>query len=63
LFVASKYGRYDAIKFLLSSGADCTLWDVDDQSPSIAASSSGYYYIVRLLIAQGALREEYDSNA
>jgi ankyrin repeat protein len=36
------YGRYDVIKYLLSSGADFTLCDVDGKSPSIAASSSGY---------------------
>jgi hypothetical protein len=29
----------------------------------IAASSSGYYDIVRLLTAHGALRDENDSNA
>ena len=57
------YGRYDVIEYLFSSGADFALCDLDGQSPSIAASSSGYYDIVRLLTSQGALRDEYDSNA
>jgi ankyrin repeat protein len=55
-------GHCDVVKGLLSSGADLNLHDVDGQSPLIAALSSGYYDIVRLLTAHGALHDENDSN-
>jgi ankyrin repeat protein len=55
-------GHCDVVKCFLSSGADFNLRDVGGQSPLIAASSSGYYDIVRLLTAHGALRDENDSN-
>ena len=57
------YGLYDVFEYLLSSGADFALCDLDGQLSSIVASFSGYYDIVRLLTSQGALRDEYDSNA
>ena len=55
MFVAAKYGRCDVIKYILSSGADFALCDVDGQSPSIAASSSGY----TILLGYSQHREPY----
>ena len=54
MFAASVEGHCDVVKYILSSGADFNLRDVDGQSPFIAALSSGYYDIVRLLTAHGA---------
>ena len=58
MFVASKEGQCDVVKCLLSSGADINLNNKDGQSPLFVASSFGYYNIVILLTAHGALREE-----
>jgi ankyrin repeat protein len=57
------YGQSDIAKCLLSYDADINLRDVDGQTPSHAASSSGYYDIVRLLTVHAALRNETESNA
>jgi ankyrin repeat protein len=46
------------VKCLLSSGADINLCDEGGKSPLFVATSAGYYDIVRLLRAHGALRKE-----
>lgn len=48
----------DVLRCLLSYGADINLRDQDGQSPLFVASFSGYYDIVILLTAYGALRNE-----
>jgi ankyrin repeat protein len=63
LFAASLEGHCHVVKCLLSCSADFNVCGVGGESPLIAALSSGYYDIVRLPTAHGALHGENDSNA
>jgi ankyrin repeat protein len=54
----SCHGYCDIVKCLLTSGADINFRDKGGQTPFYVAASGGYYDIVILLTAHGALREE-----